>query len=388
MNLHNLVVLATLAVLMVPTGAALTSAHQTTDYWHTNDYYSVEMDGEGEAFVVARMKLQGVSEGTQSDITLEIPSRSATVYKVAQESGRYTSNAYFLDYSLERLGDSTRIKISLEEPIKADETTEILLVYKQQGVAEKSLGTWNFRFESVKDNSALVRKAGVEISAPDRMHMQGTGDSDVDYKPSLTVQQAMEGSMAANEMFRRAPRRHNPDHTVRNLDPGESMTVTGGYSESWVLLHLDSLIGGAVILLLFLLISNRFSPLRSLRKWLRNTPKRKRGTSAAPVAVTSIYSTGLFLTSLAFARFTMKIMNGLHGETALVLGFGLLLLDVILVLGSLFVPSYIIYRGHGFRAGISGFIGTVILSLSVLTLYATTQTEPVRMVAEAAQMVG
>jgi len=88
MNLQHILTVTLLAMLVVPTGATAMHSSQEADYWHVNDRYTVELDGEGEAFMVADMTLQGVSEGERDTVTLEIRSRTATVDTVAQRAWR------------------------------------------------------------------------------------------------------------------------------------------------------------------------------------------------------------------------------------------------------------------------------------------------------------
>ena len=49
-------------------------------YWHTSDRYGVELDGEGDAFVVAILTFEGLKENINvGTITLEIPGTKINV---------------------------------------------------------------------------------------------------------------------------------------------------------------------------------------------------------------------------------------------------------------------------------------------------------------------
>ena len=49
--------------ILVPSANA-----QTADYWHTSDIYNVELDGEGDAFVVETIVLESISSNNVSSI--------------------------------------------------------------------------------------------------------------------------------------------------------------------------------------------------------------------------------------------------------------------------------------------------------------------------------
>lgn len=255
--------------LMLPSAFAAIS----TGYRHTNDYYAVTYDGEGDAIVSANLNIRNTQDKTIDVLTFELP-RDIVIYEVAQQGSgclQYLQeplcdqwdNGYCISYmtqercaswgsgSYERidteyldeetLSDRTLLKITLPYEIEPDETAGIIISYKVNRDAWRFIN-YHFDFETIVDNNAaLIENVRVSVDVQPGLHLRGK-DAEVEYRQELFGMQkaASEQSLDSAQYSRYTSVIRQSRGFVRtssNLDAGESFHVKGGYGKSRLALY-------------------------------------------------------------------------------------------------------------------------------------------------------
>lgn len=374
MNYRLLFYLFIATVMMVSSATA-----QTGEYWHKNDYYSVELDGEGDAFVMARMQLEGLENKNISALELEIPYSNAKIYKAVQRTGsmdRYREpqrNVEMINYSINSLSDSTAVTLELDEPLTSNSETEVVIVYKTMEVAKKTFRGYSANFKTIQDSDATVRNVGVDISVPKRMQEKGEGESSVKFKPS-TMAMGSQGEISQNlDTIRRYS--NSGEYEAKNLDPGESFEVKTLYGNNWFLLHMYEVLGALLVLILFGAALKRIN-LKRLKGLFKKKGRRPSSqmSDKVPFSFSRPLLTGagtgiLFLVALGVTRFSMGIVESFpYGDFRSLSKIGMLIINGVLVIGSLFGPSLYLGKRFNLKEGVLSVVTGLIFAILLLWL--------------------
>ena len=271
------------------------------NYNNNNHYYSVLLDGEGEAIVNLRINVQDYDESVDSYL-LEIPYSNVRVlgiYEKVKDSDRtciawentctkrgagstcveydyngnclkqeapcleygktctqYNSNRITykyekLDVEPQFLSDKVLLDIDFTQPAEANEQKEILVAVKIYDSVSKGLGKLKLSFETFATNIDLSY-VQVGVSVPGEYMIAGS-NSRTNYRSNiLTYTGAMESSktLSYNEMYdysRRIGSNYQYRKSTNNLDPFETFSVNINYSRSWFALHWPSVLIGLLI---------------------------------------------------------------------------------------------------------------------------------------------
>jgi len=286
--------IAIFTILMLVASPVLSSAQTNTKpygtafYWHANDYYNVELGGNGNAFVVATMNIESLSDKNVTSLVLEIPNYNVQIYKLVQQGGYYYPcqikpcplgepnypiyyEPQFLNYTIENLAESTVLKSDLAYPLMPTQQNTIYLVYSTPRIAKQTFQGYEFTFKTVQDPKALIRYVSASVSVPQDMELKGKPKFDINYKSSDILAAISKGS--AQELVNsvasiRAP--YPPyyggdQYSAQNLLPGESFTVKGLYGSNFWLLYIQEIVWGLVGIAVFLFVFYFFL-IRRIRK--------------------------------------------------------------------------------------------------------------------------
>ena len=379
-------------------------------YWHNQDSYSVELDGEGDAFVVASMTFEGISASTNvSSVNLEIPGRSVRVYKVIQTPAYYYGGyaapdmagnpAQFLEYTLTPLSRSTQITILLKTPIQPNTQTAINIIYQTQDVASPTFQGLEFNFETIKDPVSTVRASGANIFVPQEMELKGKPRINVQYLPSDIIGSAATKS-AAEMSSQIYPYYRYPSYqySARNLDPGESFTVSGLYGSSTLLLYFWEIVAAAAVAaavtaaFLYFRLDRR---IRSLFGQTDNQAKARPERRQAPTAqapslgglsmqrtlIMGIVTAFLYTLASFFSQFIFSLANMLFsGSTPYMLSIVIVLVAMFgIPVIALFGPPYYMHRRYGWKEGLMTFVFAVLFIALLLILMAPLYSNGYRM---------
>jgi hypothetical protein len=271
-----------------------------------NQYYSVLFDEEGEAIVSQNIVIRNADQKDIETFILEIPGRNVQVYGVVQETSgeirrciqwkqdcleygqgqtcvqyNYKGDcvkyeqpclkegdvcvSYTTDYisspSYQRievepvqLSHSVSIPITLLDPVKQYEQTNLLLLYKAEGYVSKPFSVYKFEFETAK-LPFTTENVRVAVNVQDELHLKG-GKSNVNYISSFS---GMSKVMAESAADMAVQSRHINSYindiayapglvkTATYLDPHESFSVRGKYAKNWFSLNF-----GYVLLVIFI----------------------------------------------------------------------------------------------------------------------------------------
>ncbi len=312
-------ILILILILSSASGAFARQYYQQPPMMTSADqYYSVFLEEEGEAIVTQVIEIDNSGTDAITELNVEVPSPQLMLYSVMQETvgsetrtctrweqgcieygegqtcikydydgncmeyekpclnyGRTCAN-YVTNYNhelkYERIGvipeqfsKSTNLPIQLEEKVESGESTRLILAYKLYDATDKSGAIFNFDFESAKI-SIPTQYVRVAVNVQDGLYLKGTS-SDVNYLPNFN---AVSGAFQSKEMDLSAEHSRKVADYVSHvryalgqveeasyLDPYESITVSGKYSSSWLMLNLFKILvlaicaGGAVYLLYY-----------------------------------------------------------------------------------------------------------------------------------------
>jgi len=368
-------------------------AAPTNLYWHSNDYYSIELSGSGNAFVVGTISLEALTQTPVNSIVLEVPYTGITLYKVV-EDGRYVRQpciqipcqagqacppcypqdvyqpSAFLNYTTQSLSDSTILGINLVYPIQNDTTTILYLIFSTKGVAEKNFQGFSFNFRTVEDPNALIRALSADVIVPQNMYLKGKPSFDIKYKPSDIAAQALTSNAESIAgTFRSYPYYGGGQFTANNLQPGESFTVSGLYGDSLILLYAQEIalgVLGFIVVVIFLnyFVADKLRGMFSRREGEERISRRQTGFSFGRALVVGFVSSLLFIA----VYYLLNIIFSNNYYNSPIGTITLLVLNGVFVLLSLFGFPYFLYsqynKTEGFVAGIiSLVIGFVLLFL-------------------------
>jgi len=371
-------------------GASPAFAQQQT-YWHSNDYYSVELTGSGNAFVIATINLESLSEKEVSSMTLQIPYTKVQIYKLVQEGGYwyppcirgpcpyYEPKYYepaFLDYTTETLADSTLVRFNLTRPIVNNSQTTVYLVFSTPRIAKETFQGFEFNFKTIQDSKALTRYISAGITVPQNMELKGKPKFNIDYKPSelatMTAPTAKEFVSAI-----RTPYYGWQQYSAQNLLPGESFTITGLYGENFFLLYFYEIIIGALALVVFLVLFYAFIYRKVRRMFARRIEgeeiRKRRGFSFGRTFLVGVFSGFIFVFAFFALTYLSSLFQGGYYYYQPVLAILFFLLNAIILILSLFGLPYYLYsrysKSEGVVAGIISIITTLLLLVVISILF-------------------
>jgi len=338
------------------------------DYWHASDYYTVELDGEGDAFVMATMAFESVANSTIGDLVLEIPGRNVKIFRVAEAPyyhyGSYNYGAYnFPEFEQEVLSDSVKIAVHLDKSLEPGMQRTITIIYKTADVARQNTEGFEFKFKTVKDPNSIVRYAGVDIVVPEDMIIKGKPKAGVDYKPSFVASMPEEKMSSYIMPY---PYYRNAQFNARNLDPGESFIVKGVYGSSIFLLYWQEIASGMAAFALLALAFNRLGLIFRIRRLFQNYRKG----ALARITLAGFVSGAAFVISYHMSSMFWGMANNLPYDirtpvALLVIAFGFVSMS-----GSLLGPAYSMKNNFGWVEAIAAFAAGILFSIILLVSFA------------------
>lgn len=375
------------------------------DYWHSSDTYTIELDGEGDAFIVAEMQFELISEENISEITLEIPGSNVEVYKIIQymypyyggtrttsqprpggaPSTYYDDIAYpepkstieFLDYEKEVYSDFVILNIKLKRNLTLKQQGNIAIVYQTNAIGKETFQGIEFKFETIKDINSVIRFAGANIIVPGDMTLKGKPEFDIDYKPSYLARQfqtetadvgaalATAGLMSNYKAYT-PPRSNRVHYSVNNIDPGESFTIKGLYGDNSYLLYIWEFLATIAIVIMFLFFAKSFRLWKKIKDLF--SPKihfKKNGFSLERSLGMGLISGLFFSISFIFVTILSGITSNLPYAIREILQLMTTLLAVLLIGASLFLPMFYSFK----RQGIKGVLGSAITALTTIIIF-------------------
>lgn len=387
---------AILFAVVLAFSANIAFAAPSNLYWHSNDYYSIEMSGSGNAFVVGTIQLEALSTQPVNTITLEIPYTGVTFYKIV-ENGIYQSvciqpsgilcpinqpcypcNGYqqvyqpsaFLNYTTQTLSDSTIITINLAYPVQNDTSTTLNLIFSTTNIAQKTFQGFQFNFKTVEDPNALIRSLSADVSVPQNMYLKGKPSFNIQYRPSEIAAQALKATNAEAFVQSYPIRYGGGQFTASNLQPGESFTISGLYGDNLVLLYADYIaIAVLGIVVLAILVKYYFAD-RVTRMFARREGDERMSRRASefsfgrPVLVGFVSS---FIFIAVYYLLNLVFSNGYYYGDAIT-SIMFLVINAIFILLSLFGFPYYLYSRFNKSEGILAGIVSLILSFVLLIL--------------------
>ena len=360
-------------------------------YWHSYDYYSIELSGSGNAFVVGTISLEALTQQQVSTITLEIPYTGITVYKLLQ-NGRYyyqpcvqpsscpaginccyNQQVYepsaFLNYSTQTLSDSTILTINLAYPVQNDTDTTLYLIFSTKTIAQKTFQGFQFNFKTVQDPNALIRSLSANVVVPENMYLKGKPNFNIQYKPSEIASQALTATNA--ESFVQAYRipYGGGQFTANNLQPGESFTISGLYGDNLILLYAQE-IGLAVVGVIVLAVLVKYYLGDKVRGMFakRESEERIGSRRTSEFSFARALLVG-FISSLIFIAvyylLNVIFQNGYY-YGGMISGVTILVINAVFVILSIFGLPYYLYSQYSRTEGILAAIISLILSFLLL----------------------
>ncbi len=384
-QLKSMVLLATILLF----SSQIVLAAPSNLYWHSNDYYDIELNGIGNAFVVGSVSLEALTQQPVNTITLEIPYTGVTVYKLLQNGGYYYPPCFnipcqngpcmpcnqqyqpsaFLNYSTQTLSDSTILTINLAYPVQNDTATNLYLIFSTRSVAQKTFQGYQFDFKTVEDPNALIRSLSADVVVPQNMYLKGKPSFDIQYKPSELAAQALKSTNAESFVQAYPIRYGGGQFTANNLQPGESFTISGLYGDNLVLLYAQE-IGLAAVGVIVLAILVKYY----LGDKMRGMFAKRESEERIGIRRTSEFSFARailagFISSLIFIAvyYLLNIIfqNGYYYNSA-ISGITLLVINAVFVILSIFGLPYYLYSQYSRSEGIVAAIISLVLSFLLL----------------------
>lgn len=382
-------VLALLAAAIFLLSVQAAFAIPSNLYWHSYDYYSIELNGNGNAFVVGTIQLEALSTQPVNTITLQIPYTDVTFYKVV-ENGIYENvcvevpcaanqvcppciyqNSYkpsmFLNYTSTTLSDSTLITINLAYPVQNDTQTTLSLIFSTKNVAQKNFQGYAFNFKTVEDPNALIRSLSANVVVPQNMYLKGQPNFNIQYRPSEIASQALS---AGPEAIARIlpPYGGNAQYTASNLQPGESFIISGLYGDNLILLYAQEIglgIIGLIILAIIVkyLFVDRARKMFSRRESEERVSRRSEFSFGRPIVV-GIISSIIFVAVYYLLNFVFGSGYYYGNVNAIIL----LVMNAVFILISIFGLPYWLFSKYGKAEGVLAGIISLVLSFVLLIL--------------------
>ncbi|MCD6478434.1 MAG: hypothetical protein J7L44_00940 [Candidatus Diapherotrites archaeon] len=348
---------------------------QPAGYIHTNDYYAVSFDGEGDAIVRAKLIIENTSDHNIEAITLQMPENSI-IYYVVQESPQFEK----LKFTTMRSADYLDVKIQLANEIKEGGRASIVIIYKVPHLAKKGvLGDFSFEFKTIIDKQAiLTERVRVAINVQPGYYLKGA-KSEVNYKPDF-FSEVQAAKIAGAEMPQIYRKYYDVEYArglvkwAYSLDQFESFTVRGHYSENPLALYWPEILGSvAFFSMVIVAILLAFKKL-SLRKMVAGLMQN---------GFLAVF-TASFLDALAllFLSFLFAVIG--EGVFRYISNPFLALLFIFIVMISLAVamllPAYWLYKKHSVVHAVAAVLLTLVFLFVMIYVYSVFFHESFRMI--------
>lgn len=382
----------------------------------SHQWYSVFLDGEGEASVGAKLQVFNAGKESLKNFTIEISGKQVRIIAALQElpsvqkqcvqwdeyCSQYapddicltwegnTCVSYHkpcirqerkclkyeevrgypytyapLEISKEVLSKSVKLTLSLANETMPQNSATVLIYYKVADVAEKSLGVWSFDFETLKwgfdtDN---VR---VSVNVDSGFVMEGI-DARTEYRP------AMFGAMeSAAKISAAAPSQELSDFSSRivydygwvretkGLDPWESFHVEGEYAKSRFMLQ-----KGVILLTVFIILAVLGGAIYGVRKLV--VSKVKAGTPAMIIIAGFVGAIALIASWWLF----IYVMNSISGWVSYgfssIMGPLFLLVGLVWFVVCVFGPAVFVgIKTQSWGAGLLTLLSTILWLIILL----------------------
>ena len=440
-----------------------------------SQYYTVVLDGEGEALVSLKLVLQ---DKNLSSVYFQIPGKDVRVLNVIQEvetitktcqqsytydyapttktvceqysdnlkctewdanltcvkyekeclkyaeqcdyySDSSSSYYYSADHAVSDGGDYAGVTVTLPQPLSSDAVNKVTLIisYKVNDVAEKSLGVFSYDASTIKIDRD-TNNVRVAVNVVDPFVLKG-GTPTVDYRPSPSI--GVLGSAAAEKLEASTDYRYNDAseyleyaygvvETAQALDPMETFHVKGKYATSRL-----ALFKGRITVVSLLIIAVLIGIIFGVRAVVRSlsgrssTPPARRvaprvraqqhaaffalSPSRAPadpsqtallVGVASFLSAALVFGTWYIAKFVIGNLYswvygdyyGSYGTLSSAVSMVVFLVATLLILVELAAPSFWVGIKQGWLPGVFTFLATlgwlILIIIVVVTLYIAT----------------
>jgi hypothetical protein len=354
-------------------------------YWHSSDYYSIQLSGAGDAFVSADINLQSLSASGANMITLSIPYRNVSVYQLISMNGSpyygtaypqyYGGSAQFVNYSTSTTNNSTTINIHLNKQPANASTTALYLFFSVKGIAKKTIQGYAFSFETIIDDNALIRESYASVEVPQNMYLKGEQSFNISYKAG-SAQGAIAGATSASGVATLIPAIfYNPyQYQASNLLPGEYFTISGLYGSNRILLYLPEILAVALIAITIILLLI-FVLIPKMKSLFSKGKKRSSHASLGRPVLVGAVSGFLFLIAYYVMQSLYSLLSyGYYYNSPLYLLFGLL--SIAVDGAALFGLPFYLYINARFGkkeaivAGITGIVAAILYLIIIAYLFA------------------
>jgi hypothetical protein len=371
-------------------------------YWHSNDYYNVELSGNGNAFVVATITLESLTDKNVSSIALEIPNYNVQIYKLVQNGGYYYNpidrcggdyrcgpsypiyyDPEFLNYTVENLASSTVLNIDLAHSLMPTQQNTIYLVYSAPRISKETFQGFEFNFKTAQDPNALIRYVSASVSVPENMELKGKPKFDVNYRTSDVMAAISSGSASKMVESIRYPGPYygSGQYSAQNLMPGESFTISGLYGSNFWLLYIQEILWGLVVIII-ILFAFYFFLMRRVRKIFEKRfeggeARRRSEFSLGRALLTGMMSGFLFVVAYFVLTFLSAfIYQGPYLYYQPVTPILFLLLEAGVLILSLFGLPYWIGRRNRSEGIVAGIVSIITAFALLLVISMVFETEP------------
>lgn len=380
----------------------------------TNQFYNVVFDGEGQAVVVAKISVQNLKKDIINNLVFEIPGSNVRIISAFQESYEkeqkcsyynydcvvyakdtqctqydndggcvryekvcikkdqqcaswynqtiYPPKYYSLEKTEEQLSNSKRVEFKLDVGIKEQESTNLILYYKADGLASEAFDIFDFDFQTIKMNFD-TQQVKVSVGVNSGLYFEG-GEAKVNYQSNFAVFDKAElmsvkgvQSQELSDFSRSIEYSYGYVKTAQGLDPWESFSVKGKYATTWFALNKWKLFSGLLVVLA--IISGLLFGVRKALKFKKANLSLTVGFSslASSILVTIVWFGGIKLLQL-FSKFFYS-----SNSQMFVLLLGLVWIMLLLVI--LFAPSIYFGVKKGVIPAIICLVGTIIMLLII-----------------------
>jgi hypothetical protein len=394
-------ILSVLVALM--TCVAAQSGGSLQSYWHDSDYYAIQLDGIGNAFVSVQMNLQSISSQSVGSIKLDIPYPNVTIYRVIGENGinymrpcddGYSSrcgyqypyydygNPEFLNYTTVTSGNMTEMTLFLNTPLTNSSQTRIYFFFSARNVAENDAQGYQFSFRTITDPHALIRNAYANVEVPSDMYLKDKSSFSITYDASAELMALPTMGSASSVISKIDSIFYGPyQYSTTNLLPFEYFTIAGRYGSSLLLLYLPEILfaiaAAAVIFALVIKYSLLSRIIDRFSKAKKKAPvlKKKTGFDLMRTILAGMISGFVFQIAYFGVAFMYSVLNvgsyyySYNSPLPILLG----LLSLIIYVFALFGLPYRLYakfnKNEGIVAGVISIAASVFFYLVIMLLF-------------------
>jgi hypothetical protein len=354
-------------------------------------YYTVVFDNEGQASVVARLNFVNFDEEDLKEILLEFPgyTRIINIFQEVYESEEvcqyyeevctefengdcvtyikkcskfYTQQVYPPKYIVVNSElENEKHKLNLPEFAKPGESVNLIIYYKVDGFVDKGIVN-KFNFQTIKSNFD-VNNVRVATNVVNGLFMEDV-DSEVNYQPNFGVlASSYDSAKFESEELYSVSRNigyYGYSQTGQFLDPWESFTVSGKYTEYWLAFHWIKIV--SVIAFFGMFVFGTYLGFKKLNK------KKSKFKSMFGLGVGSAIS---IIVLGYLGRFFLELLPyGIPYQTRNLISGLVVLTEAVSILFLLFGPSIYVGAKQGLEKGVITFGITVatLIALGILSI--------------------